>query len=226
MSVVPQSTLPLGYQGALQASAPAQPRQNVFTYCFPHRPSTTDTGACRQIYADTGPVYPGGKDTVGIGSTGFKLTDFITTGFIGDYDYVRVDKVEYTATVSNMPRSGDTNILLYCSIDYDNATLNSFDDLMKRPNKSLIVFNSANTCQQVVSFKPRRRISGNVDPSQQIVAKPGEWVDAAYASTMIFGNIKYGIMVPDGQQQFAVSDQASVLLTATIWVSFKGRVSN
>jgi hypothetical protein len=88
------------------------------------------------------------------------------------------------------------------------------------------VLEAFNETQHLVTFAPRRRISSNVDPSQQVVTKPGEWVDCAYASSLIWGNIKYGIMVPDGQQQFAVSDQASVLITANVWVSFKGRVSN
>jgi hypothetical protein len=226
MQTEPQSTMALGFQSALQSAAPAAPRSEVFRYCFPYIPSTTSTGANRQLVADTGPVHAGSRDTVGIGSTGFKLTDFVSASFIADYDYCRVDKVEYTATLSNMPRSGDTNVLMYTSIDYDNATLNSFADLMKRPNKSLVVFNSANTCQKIVSFAPRRRISSNVDPSQQIVTKPGEWVDCAYAASLIYGNIKYGIMVPDGQQQFTVGDQCTILITATVWVSFKGRVNN
>jgi hypothetical protein len=191
---------------------------------FPHIPSTSDTGAVRQLVANTGPVYPGGRDTVGTLATGFRLTDFVTTSFISDYDYFRVDKVEYFATVSNMPKSDGCNLIVYSSIDYDNANQPTFDELIKRPNRNVIALTNASPSQKLVDFCPRRRISSNVDPSQQIVTKPGEWLDTAYAASFIFGNLKLGVLAPDGQQQYPVSDQASVLITATVWVSFRGRV--
>jgi len=198
----------------------------VFKVQAPAIVSTTDSGGQFQLTADTGPVYPGGRDTVGVKGTGFKLTDFLDLSTISKYDYFRILKIEYTGSLSNVPRQSVPNVHVYSSIDWDNALVTSFPQFFERPNKSLTVLTATAPTQKLVEFAPRRRISTNVDGSLQVITQPGEWCDCAYAGSLIFGNVKFGVLCPDGQVQYTVSDQCRVLVQSTVWVEFKGRIIN
>lgn len=219
------SQLVLGYQSSRNASKPAKVKDTIFKYQASAIPSTTTSGGQFQLIADSGPVYPGSKDTVGVSGTGFKLTDFITTNTISQYDYFRVKKIEYLGSLSNIPRQAVPNVLVYSSIDWDDVTVSTFPSFMKRPNKALTVFTATAPTQKLLEYVPRRRISGNAESSLQIVPSVNEWLDCAYADSLIFGNAKFGICCPDGQAQYLVSDQCSVLVSAVLWVEFKGRIS-
>jgi len=215
----------LGTQSAMHASSPAKVSNNVVRMKASALPSTSNTGGCFQLVADSGPVYPGGKDTCGVRGTGFKLTDFFTQSTIDKFDYVKVINIEYVASLSNMPRQAVPNVHIYSSIDWDSADMTDFPDFMERSNRSLTVLSTAAPTQKLVDFMPRRRIGSNPDNSLQIVSSPGEWLNCRYASSYIFGNLKLGILAPDGQAQYAVSDQGSALVTAVLQVEFKGRVN-
>jgi len=214
----------LGSQAALSASNPAKVDAKVFKHEFSSLVGTTGTGGQFHLVAETGPVYPNGRDTVGVYGTGFKLVDFCTTDFISKYDYFRVLKIEYLAALANVPRQSVPNVMVYSSVDWDNASVTSFSEFMKRPNKALTVLTSTAPTQRLLEFVPRRRISSNADPSLQLVPNPTEWIDCAYASNVIFGNVKFGVCCPDGQTQYQVTDQCHVLVTSKIWVEFKGRI--
>lgn len=218
--------LVLGSQSSRAATKPARVQQTIFKYAANCIPQGSNTGATFQLIADNGPYFPAGRDTAGVRGTGLKLTDYFTTDTISQFDYFRINKVEYVVSLSNIPRQTVPNVRIYASEDYDNAEVANFLDLYKRPNKSLTVLTGTAPTQTLITYQPRRRISSNVDPSQQIITSPKEWCDCAYASTLIFGNLKLGILVPDGQVQYTVSDQASVLVTSKIWVEFKGRITD
>jgi hypothetical protein len=218
--------LVLGSQSSRNRSNPAKVKEYVFKFQAPSIVSTTSSGGQFQLTADTGPVYPGSHDTVGTKGTGFKLTDFVTLSTISQYDYFRITRVEYTGSLSNVPRQSIPNVKVYSSIDWDNAVISNYQEFMERPNKSLTVLTGTAPTQKLVEFAPRRRISSNVDPSQQVITPTNEWLDCAYAGSLIFGNVKFAICCPDGQVQYSVSDQCRVLIDSIIWVEFKGRVSN
>jgi len=176
------------------------------------------------VTADESSKFPGSFDTVGSNGSGFRLTDYISTTFLSDYDYFRVDKVEYMATISNMPKE-NPNILVFSAIDYDSATITSWDAFWAIPNKALTNLTATRPTQQLLTFAPRRRISSNADPSLQVITKPKEWLDSAYANQYIFGNVKVGVVCPDGQQQYpSPSTPASILVWSTVTVTFRGRI--
>jgi len=224
--MVNSSALVLGSQSSRNATKPARVHQTIFRYEANCIPSSANTGGTFQLKADNGPYFPGGRDTAGVYGTGFKLTDFFTTETINQFDYYRICKLEYICSLSNIPKQTVPNVRIYASEDYDSNVVNSFLELYKRPNKSLTVLSTAAPTQTLITYQPRRRISSNVNPTQQIVTRPKEWCDCAYASDQLHGNVKFGILVPDGQVQYTVSDQASVLITSKIWVEFKGRVTD
>jgi hypothetical protein len=166
----------------------------------------------------------GSRDTVGVKGSGFRLADFCTSNLYGKFDYFRITNVEYTATLANIPRQSVPNAIVYSSVDWDNADTTDFASIVARPNLAINCLTGTAPTQTLCSFKPRRRISSNVDPSQQRITPVDEWLDCAYAANFIFGNIKLGLLFPDGQTQYAVSDQGRILVTARINVEFKGRV--
>lgn len=216
----------LGHSSAFSASQPAKVKNNVYNYKATALIQSGNTGGMFSIVANNGPSGSSGRDTNGVYGTGFKLTDFLSPSVINQYDYFRVTKVEYVGTLENIPRQTVPNLHVYSSVDWDNASVTTFPEFMERPNKALSVFTTACPTQRLLELVPRRRISPNVDPSQQVVPNPNEWVDCAYASQLIFGNAKFGIYCPDGQVQYSSpSDPGSVQVIGTIWVEFKGRIS-
>lgn len=216
--------LVLGTNSALSKAKPARVKNAITKTSFASLPSSSNTGGCFQLNANTGPIYPGLKDTVGVKGTGFKLSDYVDPTFYNKYDYFRIMAVEYIGTLSNIPKQSVPNVHIYSSIDWDDASVASFTQLINRPNVAVTNLTATAPTQAIVKFAPRRRISGNVDPSLQVVTPTREWCDIAYASSFIFGNVKLGILCPDGQVQYTVSDQCSVLFTSRIWVEFKGRI--
>jgi len=216
----------IGSESGIQASSPAKVSSKIYRHVFPNLVDTSETGGQFHLTADTGPVFPNGRDTVGVKGTGFKLTDFVTTDFISNFDYFRVTKIEYVAALANIPKQSVPSVSVYSSVDWDNASVTSFPKFYERPNKSRTVLSAISPVQKLVDYAPRRRISPNADPSLQRIANPNEWMDCAYASSIILGNCKFGILCPDGQTQYTVQDQCRVLVTSKIWVEFKGRITS
>jgi len=216
----------LGHSSAFSASQPAKVKSTVYELKATALIASGNTGGMFSIVANNGPSGSSGRDTNGVYGTGFKLTDFLSPNLISQYDYYRIVKVEYVGTLENIPRQSVPNVHVYSSVDWDNASVNNFPEFMERPNKALSVFSTTVPTQRLLELVPRRRISSNADPSLQIVPNPSEWVDCAYASSIIFGNVKFGIYCPDGQVQYSnPADPASVQVVGTIWVEFKGRIT-
>lgn len=215
----------LGHSSAFSTSQPAKVKNTIYEHKATALIASGNTGGMFSIVANTGPSGSSGRDTNGVYGTGFKLTDFLTNDLISRYDYFRVTKMEYLGTLENIPRQSVPNVMVYSSVDWDNATVSDFPSFMERPNKSLNVFTTAAPSQKLLDFVPRRRISSNAEASLQVVPNPSEWVDCAYASSMIFGNVKFGIYCPDGQVQYSSpADPAAVQVVGTLWVEFKGRI--
>jgi hypothetical protein len=184
------------------------------------------TGGQYPLIANNGPNFAGGRDTNGVYASGFKLTDYVSPDIFARYDAFRITKVEYLVSLANMPRQSVPNVRVYSSVDLDDGISPSgIAALMARPNKALTVLTSTAPTQKALDFKPRRRIGGNVDNSLMVIPTLDEWCDCTFAPNLIFGNVKWGIVCPDGQAQYSVSDQGSVLVTSRIWVEFKSRIS-
>jgi hypothetical protein len=215
----------IGSEAGANGGSPAKVDSKIYHHSFSNLVGTTNTGGVFHITANTGPVYPDSADTAGVYGTGFKLTDFCTTNFIKNFDYFRVTKIEYVGAIARYPKGTEAQYNVYASVDWDNAQVTDFASLIERPNKVRVVLTGATPVQKLVDFSPRRRISTNADPSLQRVPNPNEWIDCAYADTIIFGNCKFGVLCPDGQDQFPVTAQGRVLVTSRLWVEFKGRIA-
>lgn len=220
--------LVLGSMSSRSVSKPSRIKTTITKLSATGLVSSTNSGGMFQIKADQGPFLPGGKDTIGYTGSGFRIVDFFENSTISSYDMVRVMKIEYYASLSNIPKQGVPNCHIYCSQDLDDNQISSFSSFWERENKSLTVLTGTAPTQKICEFTPIRRVSSNVEGSLQIIPKRQEWVDCAYVganNNMLFGNIKIAVVFPDGQAQYTVSDQGSVLITAKLWCEFKGRIS-
>jgi hypothetical protein len=202
------------------------------------RPSDEATGATWIVNLDGPSVYPDGLDTTAVHGSGFELSDFFAADIRGLYDYFRIMKVTYYATlvvngtypdyagVQPVPIVPKSPVEVWFSVDLDDgATPNNFKSFYERLNKEMVLLTEYSPHRKLVSFAPVRRISSNVDPSQHIVPKPQEWCDMRKSDKLIFGNLKCGFCAPAGKLAFPTSgstQHAVVKISARIDVEFKG----
>lgn len=188
-------------------------------------------------------VYPDSLDLHALYGAGFKGTDFVDSSVWAHFDYFRIVKVTYWATLINdtyfsysqgHPKGNNLCVEVWSSVDYDDAsTPASVTSFMRRQNKDRAVLTRFAPSRQIISFVPRRRISSNVDPSQQIVTPPKEWCDVKQIDKLIFGNVKWCFIAPGGNLGFnadpspsSVDDKASypnVKIHAVAELEFKGK---
>jgi len=161
---------------------------------------------------DATAVFPDALDTHALYGGGFKLTDFVESGVYLTFDYFRIKKVTAYATWVNPtqisinqggaadPPGSNSLIEVWASVDHDDGTTpSSVSSFMRRQNKTITCLTHLSPRKKIVTYVPHRRISTNVDPSQQIVTDPKEWCDARYADTIIFGNLKMAVVAPGGR---------------------------
>jgi len=196
--------------------------------------------------SDATALYPTACDLHAFYAGGFKVTDFIDTNVNYSFDYFRVKSASVFATWINpiqisadtagsmVPPGSNSTIEIWNSIDLDDATTpSSIQSFFRRQNKSVTVLTALQPYKKVCTYVPHRRISTNVDASQQIVTRPSDWCDARYADTMLFGNLKMALVAPGGRLGYThvtnpqnVQDRATypnIKFQYVVELEFKGK---
>lgn len=221
-----------------RGAMPSATDMTVYKYSNWGRPSASSSGATWIITINDGFAYPGSHDYTATHGSGFELSDFFNAELRRQYDYFRIMKVTYYATlvmnshhadyaqVQPVPPVASTPIEVWYSVDLDDgSTPANFASFMERMNKEMVVLTEYQPHRKLVSFAPIRRISSNADPSLHIVPKPQEWCDMRNSDTLIFGNLKCAFCAVAGQRTFPGTGAAPypvVKISARIDVEFRG----
>lgn len=160
-----------------------------------------ESGGCFQITLSNTSTLPGSHDKWGIGNTGFKITDFVEADLVKRFDAFRILNVKYTAHIATR---ADADSNAYCHVfsrvceDKIDTPTTAAKFLQLDALKKTTLLYSSKPSAVIADYSPRRRLSTNADPSLWIVPKPNEWCDTRYGAQLLFGNLAFLVLSPDG----------------------------
>jgi hypothetical protein len=140
-----------------------------------------------------------------------------SSGLLHVYDQYRFKEIEvYAEQVYDGP-GVDIHKTVFASVDYDDASIPTWQEMQSRQNVSMTVISDVNPKQVVARFKPvANYVNTNSSSPANLIPHSNEWFDLA-ATAQRFNGLKVHFEAPGGST-------TSLRFSARAVIQFRGKV--